>query len=396
MPSPTDPLDTDRLEALLEGDVGDNERERELQGVLRELRASKPEAPPELRERVRALREPERAPRWGLARLRPRRAALVLVPACFIVAVGAIALSGRDGGGDQVAGEALRARGEPSQEAGGGGAVPQPAVTTALDSASEDSAAAAESSSLAPYAPQRQGVARAPAPAPRRAQDYRADLTVLVDDVGELSIATQQAMRITRSLGGFVVSANYGKPVGEDGDSTLTVRVPVTRVQEAIARFGELGTIIAQNIAIRDLQGQLNRQTESIASLRKTIARIEKLLQDQSLRAETRARLEFQLNDTRRALSQQTSARSQTLRTARLSHVSLTLTTRDEGVVAPPAPPSEFKQTLQDAVGVLGTIVAWTLATVIVLSPFIALVAAAWLLSRAGRRRANAALLERS
>jgi Domain of unknown function (DUF4349) len=275
--------------------------------------------------------------------------------------------------------------------------VPQPALDErALDSYDSGATTTEWSGAEAAAAPERQAVTRAPAPAPRRAQDYRADLTILVDDVDELSAATQQAMRITRSLGGFVVSANYGKPVGEDGDSTLTVRVPVARVQEAIARFGDLGTIIAQNIAIRDLQGQLNRQTDSIASLRKTIGRIEKLLEDQSLRAETRARLEFQLDATRRQLAQQTSARAQTLRTARLSHVSLTLTTRDEGVVVPPPPPSEFEQTLRDALRILGTVIAWTLATLIVLSPFIAIVAAAWLLSRAGRRRANAALLERS
>ena len=389
MPGPIDPLENDRLEALLDGDVGDTERERELQGIVRELRASKPEAQPALRQRVLALREAELEPRWSLARLRIRRAALVLVPVCLIGVVIGLAATGAPSGGSD------------DSEAGAGGGATSPTLTTALDSASPESAAAlrargAPAETFAPFAPQREAVAGAPAPAPRRAQDYRADLTILVDDVNELSAATQQAMRITRSLGGFVVSANYGKPVGEDGDSALTVRVPVTRVQEAIARFGELGTIIAQNIAIRDLQGQLNRQTESIASLRKTIARIEKLLDDQSLRAETRARLEFQLNDTRRALSQQTTARAQTLRTARLSHVSLTLTTRDEGVVVPPAPPSEFEQTLRDALGILATVIAWTLATLIVLSPFIAIVFAAWLLSRAGRRRANAALLERS
>ena len=390
MPVPTDPLDNDRVETLLDGDVGETDRERELQAILRELRARKPVASPELRERVTALREPQARERWTFARVRTRRAAFVLVPACLLGVVAAVALtrSAGTGGGEQAAATVTSADAEDSA---GGGANPFAPVPEM----SRDRAAGAEAAT-SPQSSTQLRAQRAPAPAPSRAQDYRADLTILVEGVEELSTATQHAMRITRSLGGFVVSANYGKPVGEDGDSTLMVRVPVTRVQEAIARFGDLGTIIAQNISIQDLQGQLNRQTESVADLRRTIARIERLLEDTSLSAETRARLELRLDDANRSLAQARAAREQTLRTARLAHVSLTLTTRDEGVVVPPAPPSEFEQTLRDALSILGTVVAWTLATLIVLSPFIAIVVAAWLLSRAGRRRANAALLERS
>ena len=71
--------------------------------------------------------------------------------------------------------------------------------------------------------------------------------------VEDLSRATQTAVRQTRNLGGYVAAANYS--TGEAaGDSSLDLRVPAQNVQKAIARFTELGTILAQQISVADLQ----------------------------------------------------------------------------------------------------------------------------------------------
>src|SRR5918995_973192 len=80
------------------------------------------------------------------------------------------------------------------------------------------------------------------------------ELRVRVRDADELSSATSSAMRLTRRLGGFVVRADYDTPGDGEGDSLLVVRVPVARVQDAIAGFAELGPIVGQRIAIEDLQ----------------------------------------------------------------------------------------------------------------------------------------------
>src|SRR5215207_4299557 len=52
----------------------------------------------------------------------------------------------------------------------------------------------------------------APIPAQRRAKDYRASLTLLVDGTDELSATTQRALRAARRLGGYVLSVNYSTP----------------------------------------------------------------------------------------------------------------------------------------------------------------------------------------
>src|SRR5881275_2988327 len=63
-------------------------------GLVDELRASKPTAPPELRERVGQLELPPRRTTWTIPRISVRRAAVVLVPACLVAAVGAALIHG--------------------------------------------------------------------------------------------------------------------------------------------------------------------------------------------------------------------------------------------------------------------------------------------------------------
>src|SRR5712691_6295341 len=67
--------------------------EREFEDLVRELRALPSEAPPAVRERVRALGEP--APRRIVfPQLTWRRATVVLVPACAVALVAAAAIHG--------------------------------------------------------------------------------------------------------------------------------------------------------------------------------------------------------------------------------------------------------------------------------------------------------------
>ena len=61
-----DATDVERIEGLLRGMPPETAREAHLEGMIRELRSVSPRASHELRERVRTLREPERA---ALARL---------------------------------------------------------------------------------------------------------------------------------------------------------------------------------------------------------------------------------------------------------------------------------------------------------------------------------------
>lgn len=351
MPSSPEPLPDERFE--------------ELAALLRDARPRPTEA---LRERVRelALAPSEPRARFGQRRLRVVAPALVIA-AALAAGIGVLASRTTSTGGGE---EATSLRGEPVA----GEVVPRSADQTVREAAAPD---------------------RALPPAARRAQEYRADLRVHVGGVQELSSLTSRAMQITRSLGGFVVSASYEQPGDGDGDSVLVVRVPVHRVQDAIYQFSRLGSILAQHVSVADLQAQLDRQADAIAALRRTIDRLETRLDDPTLSAEVRERLRLQLLDARRALDARQSGRSATKRRAATARVALTLTTRDEAQPAPAPRKSDFERTLRDALSVLGAALTWVLAGLIVLSPAAALAALAFGLLRLRRRAEERRLLER-
>jgi hypothetical protein len=348
-----------------------DERFAELAAVLRDAR---PRAPERLRAHVRELAAvPAVVPKERTLLRLPRRA-LVLAPALLIAAgvaagIGVLASRSPSGGGTREEAAAVR--------------------TTVLESAKGKPSAGAEDA-LRSAVPQ-----RALPPARTRAQEYRAELRVRVGGVGELSSATSHALRITRSLGGFVVAATYDAPGDGDGDSLLVVRVPVRRVQDAIFQFSQLGTIVAQRISIADLQAQLNRQADAIAALRRTIARLETQLEDSSLTPEERDRLQVRLLEARRALDARLAGRSATSRRAATARVALTLTTREDSQPAPPPPPGDFERTLRDAVSVLAAVLTLLLAGLIVVSPALVLALLAAALLRVRRRALERRLLER-
>jgi hypothetical protein len=354
--------------------------EERFREVAAQLRAARPQASPALRERVRAVAAAEPEPGRRPARL--RRAPLVLAPLALVAAVAAFAVvGGRDGAQQEaVPGEAgevsaeLRAQPE-SDAAGGDDARTFGAPATAQEESDRDAALAE--------------------PDPARLQDYRAELRVRVDDLDALSERTSEAMRETRRLGGHVVTARFEAPDGPDGDSLLVVRVPIERVQEAIARFSELGTLVGQRLEIEDLQPQADQHARAIEALRARIGDLERELQGAGLTDAQRAELRRQLAEARANLAARTRARDALERQAATARIELTLTTRGE-LQAVPAPPGRFEGRLRDAVGVLGEVVSWLLAGLIVTSPLLALGGLLALAERHRRRRAETRLLARS
>lgn len=205
-----------------------------------------------------------------------------------------------------------------------------------------------------------------PPPSKRRAQQVQADLRVLVDDPDELSAATQRALRTTRRLGGYLVTVDYGTPEATEGSATIRVRVPVSRVQAAVVSFSNLGRILAQQTQITDLQQRLDELTRQIRRARGDKARIGALRRE----------------------------RTQINRRAAYATVDLTLTTHEPKKSV--APPSRLDRALDDATGVLTAELAIGAYLLIVASPFLVLLAAAYAGSRAYRRYVDQRLLERA
>jgi hypothetical protein len=340
--------------------------------LARELRAVRPVASEPLRERVRALEPPPP----------PRRPALRLRRVLPAVAVGAVAVSL-----SVAVGIGLVHSGSTPSENFGGSARP-----STTDSLEQQALRAAESESplmLAPSAGRGGGGAFTLDRA--RLQQYEAVLTIRVGDRSDLSSRTSQAMRLTRALGGYVASAVYNVP-GTRGASSLVLRIPVDRVQQALEAFSGYGTLVSQRISVKDVQRRVDDIGSTLAVLRKDIARIQRELSG-SVTPARRAELERRLASDRGRVKALTSTKRAITKRAELARVSLTLVTPRAHAVAAK---SRFNRTLDDAGSVLARELEILLYALVVAGPLLAIGGLAIGAARAQRRRADRRLLERA
>jgi hypothetical protein len=344
--------------------------------LITELRAARPVAGDALRERVGEIAASTPPPRRAFAtRFAPRRVALVALPALAAVALataGALGLARSDGA---------------AREAG----TAPPATTAAADALRSTKESAPAPTFGATGGAPAQGSALPPSAT--RPQRYSAELTIEVADADALSAAAQRALRITDSLGGYVVTSSLDAQ-GEDGTSSLVVRVPTARVQDAIVRMSELGKIVAQRVSIEDLGDQQDALARQETALVGEIARLERQLSRSGLAPEERAALRSRLAQARAELAQVRAAQAQSREEARYATVSLLLRTEEDPGAAVPA--SRLDRTLDE----IGRILAWEAAAVlyalVVTGPFLLVGAAVWWLSRQRRRRDDERLLAAS
>jgi hypothetical protein len=334
--------------------------------LIHELRASRPSAPADLRARVRAIasEQPARAP-WASWRFPVRRGMLVAVPAAAALAMATAGVLGV-------------ARSDSPQ------AVRQEAL---------------EKSTLEATAPQTgndlttTGRAQTQTPSTTttgdRAQRVSATLTVEVKDANGVSRAAQSALDLTRSLGGFVVSSSVA--TGEEGSASITVRVPVDKVQDAIAGLSDLGRLVSQQVTIDDLQQSLDELARREAGVRTQIARIRARLETESLDAQTEAVLRARLQTLRAELTSIRQSQAATNAEARMSTIQLTVVT--PGAFGVVAPPSRIDRTIDEALNVLAWEGVVALGMLIVLAPFALVGFAAWLGRRFYRRHEEERLL---
>lgn len=351
--------------------------------VRHELRAARPLADAALQARVRAIAtaEQERRPSPFTRLAGRRRELLIALPVAATLAVataGAIGLAR--------SGDAERSASPPGVN-DYSGPVPtdqKQSLTTPPAWGSAGSAASTPGGSTLAPAPSAQTVA----PRTDRAQRYAATLTLEVAGTNELSEATQRALRIARDLDGFALDVSYAS--AESGTASMTLRIPTGRVQDAIARLSQLGTIVDQQVQVDDLQEGLDELESRIRNLRARIATLTARLEG-SPDAETRATLESRRTTARAELTELTRSRTATRREASLATVQLALRTDDEGLV--PAAPSRLDRALDQAVEVLAWQGVALLFLGIVAGPLVALGLAAWLAARVLRRRGDARLL---
>jgi hypothetical protein len=351
--------------------------EREFEELVRDLRALPTAAPEHVRERVRALGEPAQPLKpWDRVRaVSWRRSLLVLGPVCLLGLVSAAVIHGVLNSGPEREAVAT-VHGEASQGATDSGSrtleKPKPLVFGPVTDPTFNSPL--------------------PSPAPGRYQDYEAWMTVRVKDLEVLSDRTNEAMRVVRSYGGYVVSLEQSAAPGRSGQADLVLRVPVARVEDALMRLAGLGAVTDRHLSIRDLEQTVQQQRQRILRLKVFIARATETLKG-ALAADVRLRLQLQLEEARRNLSRTASANKATLREASLSRISLTLTTQKAVGGTKKGGTGRIERAARDAAGFLAAAGAILLFLLIVLSPLIVLAVATVWGARAYRRREERRLL---
>jgi hypothetical protein len=341
-----------------------------------QIRAARPIAPDGLRSRVRAIAAAEPTPTRpaGLhlphLRLPSLRIALPAAAATAVAAAAAIAFvhpGGRQqtvlSPGDQAATLATRsAHGSTTPSA-------------------NDAAPAFKAAATAPT----------PAPAAGRATRYTAQLTISVKNASALSDATTRAQSIARDLGGYVVSVSFAS--ADAGNSSLTLRVPSARVQDALGQLTALGHVVSQQAQIEDLQATLDQIDRRITVLRARITHITALLTDTTLTSVRRAELEAQRTALQDALRGSHQARAGTASEARYATIQLQLQTAARAAAPPPSRADRI-------LGQAGRILAWegaaALYALVVAGPFMLIAVAFGFTARSRRRSDEARLLARS
>jgi len=364
----------------------DTDFEREFAELVAQLREVPTAAPDSLRARVRALGEPEAPPtlRDRLAGMRWRRSFLLAAPACLAVLLSVAAVRGvLSSGGDHTAAPAELTG---TSTVGGVQVAPPWKARTPKEPTFGPSTDTLKPTVVHGAAVGALGTGGRPA-------DVDASLRVRVPNQDALGDRTAEAMRIARSLGGYVASVDQSTTTGRPGEADLVLRVPVGKVDTALAQLAGLGTVLDQHLSIVDLKQTLEQQQRRIRSLRYQIARLQQALRNTSLPADVRLRLQFELENARSSLSSVLGTNRATRREAALSALSLTLTTRGAAAGTTKHHEGRFERALRDAGSFLLAAAAVALFVLIAVSPLVLLVGL-WIYgSRAYRRREEQRLL---
>lgn len=359
-----------RLEQLLADAVPETETEARLQGLARELRSASVGAPASLRERVSEVGASPSRPRVSRKRL-----ALVAFAAVLAVAAGVGADMYFTGDTATRSGEAMLVDASAQMPRQAERNVP-PAI--------------GENLSRSSAAPVGRATTFEPA-ATGRAQDVDMWIDLRVRDADHVSSASQDAVRITRDLGGVVKSSTVDTR-GNQGRAQLTLRIPIGNLDDAVFRLTELGTVTAQRTNTQDLQAPLDRVSRRIAEFRSKI-RIELArLASGQLTAAEELEARIHLENLRRNLDFAKQSRDSIVSKTSMADLTFRLATGVTG--AADKSESGIAGAVDKAADFLRGAGAVAVFLALVLSPLLVLAILAWLALRARSRRIEARLLD--
>ncbi len=367
------------VDALLDGGALLEDPIR-MAGVLDELRARRPEPDDLLRRRIAdALVVPAAPPRrWRLHVRRRLVLASGLLAACLVV--GVLALTGGGGGGAPHAVDLQNAAS--SSDNGGFAGQVAPAGAAPAPATYGRAVTAQPFTTLAPSA--------------TRLQDYQASMRLRVRDAARLSQVTQRTISLTRGFDGYVTLSNVALRGARSGSAQVDVRIPIARVQDAIARFSSLGVITAQHVAVADLQAGYDAAERRAESLRHSLALIEIRLASPKVTPEQRVGLLAQRERAQHALAGARETSKGLADRGAYARIDLMFVTAARAAPAVAQKPGRFEHAVRRAGGLLETIGIGALFALILGGPVLLVIGLVLLAARTRRRRAERALLERA
>lgn len=307
----------------------------------------------------------------SLRRLLPEQPRRMLLPvgavATLLVVIGAGISSLRDGGIDQKL-------------------EPIPAVEGQLDSSSGSSAeglfdrqggAAASEDAVAPPLP---GADRT-APGKSKRQQDRSAFLALKTTTNEVREVSDEAIQITESVGGVVLSSNLSEQ-GKRAQANLELSIPTRELDATLDRLTDLATVKSLNEASVDITRPFVSAEDQLRDARAEREKLLEALGNASTDAEVEA-IRGQLKDARRKISKAEATFDNIARRARTSKVSMTI----EGSPEKSDGSWSLGEAADDALSALEVVAGVLLIGAAILAPVVLLVAAATAIALAVRRR---------
>lgn len=332
----------------------------------------------------------------SLRRLLPERPRRMLLPAgalaTALVVVGVGISSLGDNGTDQTLeptpGIGSQLEGSSAEGAGDAtGTNDDAAGAKAFKEFDRASGAAADEVATAPPLPGSDGTA--PGKAKRR-QDRNAFLA-LKTGTDEVRDVSDQAIQITESAGGVVLSSQLSE-TERRSTASLELSIPTRELDPTLDRLTDLATVQTLNEAAVDITRPFVSAQDELRDARAERRQLLRALGNASTEAEADA-LRKQLRDARSRISRAEAAFENIARRARTSQISMTI----EGT---PGGADKDGWTLgdaaDDALSVLKTIAGVLLISAAILAPLAILAAAAYAIALGARRRRRNRALDES
>lgn len=430
------------LDAALRGDAIDDDA---LAALVRDVQAQAPAMPTELREQLRddvAAGFPRRGASAKARKAgagagaaaptqtrRPRRSfafgsGIAVAAVCVVFVAGAALQQGGSddmtsavpqSASDTAASRSYSAAGESSaaepsgvadadSTAAGVPSRPPGALNKSLQSAPSDSVAQSSGGALAPFASEAddavataklkpaQGKTSTPASGKRRVEQA-VDLTVRVKS-GKLDEAAGKVGDITRGAGGYVADSQVSVGTRGAGSASFTLQVASSKLDQAIDRLSDLGTVTSQNQSSTDITSSFDSANQRLGDAKAVRKALLRSLAKADGAGEI-ASLRSRIADNRTTISGLESEILKLERRTNLTTIDLSLTARSGDA---PAGDDDGQWSIGDAagdaVGILGTVSGVLLVGAAALLPFALIGFIAWALYRVRRKRQRDAVLD--